>query len=515
MHTYFQTNDTPDITPLTLWMAHKPVIRGILIRRAAHLKKQQQHSHIQNLKRLQDLHRTNQITPSKATQDEITDLQKQIHTSNFQKASYALKKLKASTFVMGNRASKTLAQRLRDKQAQTRIPYLLSPQGQKLPQPTQICNEFATYYSSLYNLKDNPQVPQPTRSTISEYLGRIDMPRLQAHQAVNLAAPITTLEVTQIIDTMPKGKAPGPDGLTNLYYTTFKDVLTPYITRILPCNTYRQHAPNALHHIHPQWISIEDSCGGQTDLAAAMWMPRKLRNIPRDTLPTTKLLYNIWDNHRTAFCSARPWSMATPLKTIALHNNTFPYRAWQAHNITHLHQICTEKGPLPLLTLQTKYNIPTKLTFSHWQLKTLLDSTTGNEPPPRFDPILTPFEKMCLHLTPTQKTLSVCYRHINAHKPDPEWQFKKDWHRDINRTLTPDEWNHIYANHKGLTSVHLTGKTLEKTPDPLHGRGDSNGHYHPGLRGDSMGSNKNRQRECYSENNLDHLHRKEEPPSCS
>ncbi|CAH2221376.1 Hypothetical predicted protein [Pelobates cultripes] len=203
----------------------------------------------------------------------------------------------------------------------------------------------------------------------------------------------------------------------------------------------------------PQWISIEASCGGQTDLAAAMWMPKKLRNVPRDTLPTTKLLYNIWDNHRTAFCSARPWSMAKPLKTIALHNNTFPYRTWQAHNITHLHQICTEKGPLPLLTLQTKYNIPAKLTFSHWQLKTLLDSTTGNEPPPRFDPNLTSFEKMCLHLTPTQKTLSVCYRHINAHKPDPEWQFKKDWHRDINRTLMPDDWNHIYANHKGLTSI--------------------------------------------------------------
>ncbi|CAH2277546.1 Hypothetical predicted protein, partial [Pelobates cultripes] len=85
MQTYFHTNDTPEVTPLTLWMTHKPVIRGILIRRAAHLKKQQQHAPIQNLKRLQDLHRTNQITPSKATRAEITDLQKQIHTVNFQK----------------------------------------------------------------------------------------------------------------------------------------------------------------------------------------------------------------------------------------------------------------------------------------------------------------------------------------------------------------------------------------------------------------------------------------------
>ncbi|CAH2297098.1 Hypothetical predicted protein [Pelobates cultripes] len=189
-------------------------------------------------------------------------------------------------------------------------------------------------------------------------------------------------------------------------------------------------------HMHsttytPQWIPIETSCGGITDLTAAMWTPKKLHHTPRSTLPTTKLLYNIWDNHRAAFCSVRPWSMATPLKTIALYNNTFPYRAWQACNLTHLHQICTEQGPLPLSTLQSTYNIPTQLTFSYWQLKALLVSTTGNEPSPQFDSTLTPFEKMCLHLIPTQKTLSVCYRHNNAHKPEPEWQIKKDWHRDI------------------------------------------------------------------------------------
>ncbi|CAH2282182.1 Hypothetical predicted protein [Pelobates cultripes] len=62
LHTYFQSNNTTDISPLTLWMAHILVIRGILIRRASHLKKQQHQAHIQ------DLHRANQITPSKTMQ---------------------------------------------------------------------------------------------------------------------------------------------------------------------------------------------------------------------------------------------------------------------------------------------------------------------------------------------------------------------------------------------------------------------------------------------------------------
>ncbi|CAH2254694.1 Hypothetical predicted protein [Pelobates cultripes] len=35
MQAYFEANNTDDISTMTLWMAHKPVIRGLLVRKAS------------------------------------------------------------------------------------------------------------------------------------------------------------------------------------------------------------------------------------------------------------------------------------------------------------------------------------------------------------------------------------------------------------------------------------------------------------------------------------------------
>lgn len=41
-----------------------------------------------------------------------------------------------------------------------------------------------------------------------------------------LEADLTEVEFSQALKSMPLGKAPGPDGLTTLYYKKFQDHLT-------------------------------------------------------------------------------------------------------------------------------------------------------------------------------------------------------------------------------------------------------------------------------------------------
>ncbi|CAH2313311.1 Hypothetical predicted protein [Pelobates cultripes] len=148
---YFASNAPNGPTPATLWLAHKTVIRGILIGRAAYLKRVNHNTLITLLKRVQDLHRSNQANPTKILQQQIQTTQNEINEIHLRKANAALKKLKATSYSMGNKATKLLALRLRDKQAQTRTQFLYTQSGQKVMQPTQICNEFARCNGTLYN----------------------------------------------------------------------------------------------------------------------------------------------------------------------------------------------------------------------------------------------------------------------------------------------------------------------------------------------------------------------------
>ncbi|CAH2283948.1 zinc finger 721-like, partial [Pelobates cultripes] len=127
----------------------------------------------------------------------------------------------------GSRASKLVAQRLRERQQQTQIAHIIKKKGQKVHLPSDICREFAQYYSQLYNLTEDPNTPQPTEVGIRSYLNNIPLPTLSESQKQLLAAPITENEISECINSLPKGKAPGPDRFTNEYYTKFPTPFSP------------------------------------------------------------------------------------------------------------------------------------------------------------------------------------------------------------------------------------------------------------------------------------------------
>lgn len=91
---------------------------------------------------------------------------------------------------------------------------------------------FANYYSTLYKLRDNPNTPQPSLSDIQNFLDKLHLPLLTEDQLQNLKAPISNLEISKAIQSLPTGKSPGPNGLPNEYNKLLVHILVPNLTSI-------------------------------------------------------------------------------------------------------------------------------------------------------------------------------------------------------------------------------------------------------------------------------------------
>lgn len=148
---------------------------------------------------------------------------------DFDKAS---RKSKLTYYTSGNRAGKLLAKRIRGHRYRTHIQHIIHPKTQiKNQHPQAIADAFSHYYGSLYNLKNNSTIPQPTPEIIETFLQSINLPELTTEHLHTLNSPITEIEVNQIIHSLPL-KSPGLDGFTGEYYKAFQDVLTPHLVEI-------------------------------------------------------------------------------------------------------------------------------------------------------------------------------------------------------------------------------------------------------------------------------------------
>lgn len=114
-----------------------------------------------------------------------------------------------------------------------KIPFLIrNSDNSTIFNPKEIANTFAEYYSSLYNLKEDPNTPQPSDDAIQTFLADLSLPSLSQSQLESLNSPITEPEIQKAIKTLPGGKSSGPDGLPNSYYKTFHEALSPALKEV-------------------------------------------------------------------------------------------------------------------------------------------------------------------------------------------------------------------------------------------------------------------------------------------
>ncbi|XP_077319612.1 uncharacterized protein LOC143942237 [Lithobates pipiens] len=211
---FFALNDTPDISPGIVWEAHKAVIRGVLIKHGARIKRRR-NARLTAL--LQDLHRAearHKHAQSPASEADLKLLRVQITDLMQFRAKASLQKCKRISYEASNKCGKILAQKLREQAIASYVPQVMTPHNQKVTLPREIAGEFQKFYGSLYNL----QTPTLSHAHIENYLSAADMPKLSEEVCMSLEEPISMQELQAAVGATKVGKAPGPDGFTAQYY---------------------------------------------------------------------------------------------------------------------------------------------------------------------------------------------------------------------------------------------------------------------------------------------------------
>uniref|UniRef100_A0A8C5QS28 Reverse transcriptase domain-containing protein n=1 Tax=Leptobrachium leishanense TaxID=445787 RepID=A0A8C5QS28_9ANUR len=228
---YFRLNISEEVAISSVWSAHKAVIRGHFIKEGAYRKKQYTLKSSTLLQQISSLESQNKNKPTPSIASQLLSLRRELEHLNLQAMERSLRKLNYTSYTQGNKAGKLLASKLRARRVQTKITHIESLGGQIVRNPALIVSEFANYYSSLYNLKLDAAISPPCSAEISTFLAEAHLPTLLPHQQADLLAPFSEEDFYKVIRALPKGKAPGPDGLSTLYYQNFAS-LVPTLTAL-------------------------------------------------------------------------------------------------------------------------------------------------------------------------------------------------------------------------------------------------------------------------------------------
>ncbi|CAH2245827.1 Hypothetical predicted protein [Pelobates cultripes] len=227
--TYFKENSGTEVSDPWVWEAHKGVIRGILIKWGARLKKERSHKLEALTADITTAETRHKQDPTNDNLQKLTALRLEFRTLLTTRAYRSIQLTRGTFYAQGNRSGKLLARALKAKQQKSFINKIVGDSGRQHNTTEDIAKAFTTFYADLYNL--TPPTTQP--HTLWNYISDNISCRIPVDQIHTLDEPFTHAELLSTIKTLPNGKSPGPDGLTARYYRTLKQELAPHFLRTL------------------------------------------------------------------------------------------------------------------------------------------------------------------------------------------------------------------------------------------------------------------------------------------
>ena len=224
---YFILNSNPDISPSTLWMAHKAVVRGHLIKRAAQCNRSKWEKIHSLTKDLQNLYKDHTRSHDPDTLKLISQKGTELDSLLTFRAEKALRWSKAKFFLSSNSYSTMFARKLNQTIKPTHVYKLKNSSNQLITHPQEILSIFKNFYSDLLSAP-NSTIPL---SSIN-WLDNLPFPKLTKTNIESLNAPCTEEELLQIIKSLKKNSAPGPDGFSSLYYKQYHQFLIPHLSKL-------------------------------------------------------------------------------------------------------------------------------------------------------------------------------------------------------------------------------------------------------------------------------------------
>lgn len=124
----------------------------------------------------------------------------------------------------GDRNTKFFHQYVNKRHLRNRVLSVLDSSGNILTESRLVQRRFVEFFEDL--LKPQGEIIRPS----SEDLREVIQHPLSFDQAALLAQPVTKMEIRNTIFSMPKGKAPGPDGFTAEFFKENWDTVGPLVT---------------------------------------------------------------------------------------------------------------------------------------------------------------------------------------------------------------------------------------------------------------------------------------------
>ena len=143
---YFIINATAEVSPSTVWAAHKTVIRGKLIQLAAKLRAEHRADTRRLTEEFQMLKRTHKLHPTTDTLTRLDEARALLNLSLTTAAEQHLRWTGAKFYSQTDRMGSRLATKLSPKQRTLAFPKIKTAAGELTQNPTKIMDTFLRFY---------------------------------------------------------------------------------------------------------------------------------------------------------------------------------------------------------------------------------------------------------------------------------------------------------------------------------------------------------------------------------
>uniref|UniRef100_A0A803SS30 Reverse transcriptase domain-containing protein n=1 Tax=Anolis carolinensis TaxID=28377 RepID=A0A803SS30_ANOCA len=224
---YFQLNNEKDSDINSIWDASKAYIRGHFIQQNIRKNRDKRDKQKDLEGRITALEEKIKTNPSdKESTFKLEAVKKQVESLQLEEIGKKMTYIRQQNFENANKIGKWLARKINKRKHQQYIDKIQEGNNTYL-EWKEIENQFVTYYRKLYT-EDNI-----SREKVMQYLGRQNIKKISESQRECLNKKIEIEEIEKAIQRLPPNKAPGPDGLTSIYYKTFHDILCSPLQKVM------------------------------------------------------------------------------------------------------------------------------------------------------------------------------------------------------------------------------------------------------------------------------------------
>lgn len=242
---YLKNNTSTDISSLTLWEAHKPVLRGIIQQQTGILKRESRTLAKQLETEFNSAFQSFQSNPNSSAKTRLDKARMEYDLFLTKSADKAIHRTKHNFYVKSNKHGTLLAKALKSINKSFKPIKLKLANNVYTSNPQKIVQKFKSHLKDLYtetNIFDTKEA--------DSFFSQINIPQMTEEQKSHLENHITVNDVAEAIKDLKLNKRPGPDGYSTLYYRTYSDIISPMLAEafndILKNRSFRQESLMAI-----------------------------------------------------------------------------------------------------------------------------------------------------------------------------------------------------------------------------------------------------------------------------